>query len=55
MKNSKYLYLYVLQGFYLGWDDLTFSESLKEAKRDKKDYAENERGSYRIIKRRVLA
>jgi len=54
MKNNKYLYLYVLQGFYLGWDDLTFSESLIEAKQDKKDYLLNERGHYRVIKRRVL-
>jgi len=55
MKNNKYLYLYILQGFYaLGWEDLTASESLPEAEQDKKDYVENERGSYRIIKRRVL-
>ena len=55
IKNNKYLYLYILQGFYaLGWEDLTASESFQEAKQDKKDYVENERGSYRIIKRRVL-
>jgi len=52
---NKYLYLYVLQGFYaLGWEDLTASESPEEAEQDKKDYVENERGHYRIIKRRVL-
>jgi len=54
MKNSKYLYMYVLQGFYLGWEDLTASESLLEVKQNKEDYLLNERGHYRIIKRRVL-
>ena len=55
MKNNKYSYLYILQGFYaLGWEDLAASESLIEAKQDKKSYLLNERGHYRVIKRRVL-
>ncbi len=52
MKTNKYSYLYVLQGYYQGWEDLTQSESMKEMKSDKKAYQENEKGQYRIIKRR---
>ena len=52
MKTNKYSYLYILQGYYQGWEDLTFSDTMKDAKSDKKDYVANEKGSYRIIKRR---
>ncbi len=54
---NKYLYLYVLQGFYrgsYGWEDLTAEESRKEILQRRKEYQENEGGTYRIIKRREL-
>lgn len=54
MQKNKYVYLYVLQGFYNYWEDLTASESYREIKNDLKAYRENERGIYRIIQRRVL-
>lgn len=55
MKTNKYIYLNVLQGDYgYGYEDLTASESYSEVKRDLKDYRENERGLYRIIKRREI-
>lgn len=55
MKKNKYTYLHVLQGSYgFGWEDLTASESYREAYLDKKAYMENEGGNYRIIKRREL-
>lgn len=57
MKTRKYDYLYVLQGLYCGrWEDLTTAEQTpegrKEIRQDLKDYQVNERGSYRIIRRR---
>lgn len=54
MKNNKYTYLFVLQGYYNGWEDLTASEDWREIRNDRKDYRENEGGLYRIIKRREL-
>jgi len=55
MKINKYCYLFVLQGFYsYGWEDLTASESYKEIRQNRKEYIENEGGSYRIIGRREL-
>ena len=49
---NKFLYLYVLQGFYCdGWEDLTASENSREIRDNLKDYRDNERGTYRIIKR----
>lgn len=66
MKQRKYNYLYVLQGYYYGqWEDLT-AEDKHSAKNeygtpwqriaaDKKAYQQNEGGLYRIIERRELA
>lgn len=55
MKKNKYVYLYILQGQYgYGWEDLTATESYREIRADRKAYVGNERGSYRIIKRREL-
>tara|TARA_R110000851_G_C12741644_1_gene530947 strand:+ start:73 stop:267 length:195 start_codon:yes stop_codon:yes gene_type:complete len=57
---TKYNYLYVLQGNYCyGWEDLTAIDKKEEGahksiRQDKKDYQENERGSYRIVSRREL-
>lgn len=52
---NKFTYLYVLQGLYGDtYEDLTQSESYKEIKNDFKAYKDNEKGSYRIIKRKVL-
>jgi hypothetical protein len=59
-KKNKYQYLYVLQGYYsYGWEDLTQidkSESMAFSKirQDKRSYAENEGGHYRIVSRREL-
>lgn len=54
-KANKYIYLFVLQGLYThGYEDLTQSESLREVRTDLKAYRENEKGSFRIIKRREL-
>lgn len=59
-KPKEYSYLLVLQGYYCGsWEDLTAEDksisgySLR-MKQTRKDYQENERGSYRIINRREL-
>jgi hypothetical protein len=61
MKTRKFDYLYVLQGNYgHGWDDLTAEEidskrplqALRAIKQTRKEYQENERGCYRIVKRR---
>jgi hypothetical protein len=54
-KNNKYDYVYVVQGNYgYGWDDLTESTSLREAKVDAKAYRVNGDLSIRVIHRRVL-
>ena len=50
---KKYTYLHVLQGSYgQGWEDLCASESRKEIIANRKEYRENEGGTYRIIQRR---
>lgn len=54
MRKNKYIYLYVLPGYYGTWEDLTASESYKEIKNDLHAYRENERGQYRVIQRREL-
>jgi hypothetical protein len=52
---NKFTYLYVIQGLYGNtYVDLTQSESYKEIKIDLKAYRNNENGSFRIIKRRIL-
>ena len=49
---NKFLYLYILQGFYgQGWEDLTASENRAEVRDNLKDYRDYERGTYRIIYR----
>jgi hypothetical protein len=56
-KPTKYEYIFVLQGNYGygdGWEDLIAEDTLREIKQRKKEYRENEGGSYRIINRRVL-
>lgn len=53
-RQNKYLYLYIVQGHYgYGWEDLTSSESYKEALNDYNDYNRNEMRAHRIIKRRI--
>ena len=57
MKPKKYSYLYILQGFYAhGWEDLAAEDQTpqgqKAIRQTRKEYQDNERGSYRIIKRR---
>lgn len=49
---NKFLYLYILQGFYaLGWEDLTASENRAEVRANLKDYQSNAAGNYRIVYR----
>jgi hypothetical protein len=51
--TNKYEYLFVLQGHYgQGWEDLCASESSAEVRQNRKEYRENEGGTYRIIQRR---
>ena len=57
MKKNKFSYLYVLQGYYsMGWEDLAAENQdvagWKAIKQTRQEYRENERGVYRIIKRR---
>ena len=54
MKNNKYEYIWVLQGYYNKWEDLTSSEIYREVVQDLHDYVDNMKGAYRIIRRRVL-
>lgn len=52
---NKYQYLWVLQGNYGygdGWEDLTAEETRPEILIRKKEYVENEGGTYRIRQRR---
>ena len=49
---NKYNYLWVVQGYYQRWEDLTASEVYIEAKLDLKAYRDNEPGIFRIIQRR---
>jgi len=57
---NKYIYLHVLQGRYVGWghverwEDLCASESSREVRQNRREYRENEGGTYRIIERREL-
>ena len=45
---------YELQGNYgYGWECLTTEETLKDARQRRKEYQENEGGTYRIVRRRV--
>jgi hypothetical protein len=57
MKTRKFNYLYVLQGHYAyGWEDLAAEDQTpqgrKAIRQTQREYQENERGAYRIIKRR---
>ena len=57
-KINKYLYLYVVQGYYgklYGWEDVCQSESYREARQDLKAYRLNENEyPHRMIHRREL-
>lgn len=56
----KFDYLYVLQGDYgHGWEDLTAEDksapgALRRIKASRREYRENEGGTYRIVSRREL-
>ena len=52
MKTSQTETLYIVQGYYQGWEDLTASTTRKEARDDCKAYRENAPGAYRVIARR---
>ena len=49
---KKYNYLWVIQGYYNTWEDLSAYELWIHAKADLKAYRENEVGTFRIIQRR---
>jgi hypothetical protein len=51
---NKYEYLWIIQGFYSRWEDLSAYDIYKEARSDLKAYRDNEKGIFRIINRRVL-
>lgn len=55
MYKRKTIDLWIVQGNYgQGWEDVTSSESYKEARQDLKDYIENDKiFSYRLILKRV--
>ena len=57
-RKNKYVYVWVVQGYYghgYGWEDLTQSESWREAKADLKAYRENEsQYQHRLIQKREL-
>ena len=59
MRKNKYNYIYVVQGLYPGgngWEDVSASDTWKEARQTAKEYRENEpEYLYRIIHRRELA
>ena len=51
---NKYSYIKVIQGYYNGWEDMTYAETSKEAKQNLKDYQDNCKGvAFRVISRRV--
>ena len=58
MKKNKYLYVWVVQGYYTGnykWEDISQSESYREARQDLKDYNANEQAyPHRLIWRKEL-
>lgn len=54
VRESKYEIMYVLQGHYGRWEDLTESTNRKEVYQDLKDYRANESGAFRVIQRKVL-
>lgn len=47
--------IYVLQGHYgtrHGWEDLVAEDTRSEAEQRRREYVENEGGTYRIVRRR---
>lgn len=59
MKQNKFNYIVVLQGFYCGrWEDLCAAQNDRQGTRQISkhlyDYRKNEKGSYRIIRRREI-
>lgn len=50
----KYNYIWVIQGFYERWEDLSAYDICREARSDLKAYRENEKGTFRLIQRREL-
>lgn len=49
---NKWTYLYVVQGLFNGWEDLTAAETSHEARGYLRDYRANDPGRYRMIVRR---
>lgn len=55
MYKRKTIDVWIVQGNYgQGWEDVTSSESYKEARQDLKDYKENDKNYlYRLILKRI--
>lgn len=49
----KTLPVFVLQGHYGRWEDLTAEDSASEIKARLREYIDNEGGRYRVVRRRV--
>ena len=59
MHKNKYCYLWVIQGYYNGWEDMSEYDksetSYAEVRHDLKEYRNDGYGApYRLISRRVL-
>lgn len=52
---NKYNYIWIVQGFYDRWEDLTASKLWREAKLDLKAYRDNEtQTQFRLIQKREI-
>ena len=52
---NKYNYLWIIQSYWSGWEDVTAADNYKEARGYLRDYRENEPNrAHRMIQRREL-
>lgn len=55
MRINKYLYMWVLQGKYDTWEDLTAEDTYREIRKRGKEYIRNAPGiEYRIVRKREV-
>ena len=58
MKKNKYNYLWVIQGYFGGWEDVSEYDkkeySYADVRHDLKEYRLSNTGAYRLIERREL-
>lgn len=53
MRVNRWLYLWIVQSYWGGWEDVTAADTLKEARGYLRDYRVNEPHiTHRLIKRR---